>query len=114
MRYAPLAVERLGAAVLVRPADAAKPTRRERVSRRGPRGAGGRAARALAQERGERTLRAPPARRNPTARRRPRGAAPELRPPASPPRPWDAFHGVPLRGTQPGQCKTVRPTLGAQ
>jgi len=33
MLYAPLAVERLGAAVFVLPAYAAKPTRRERVSR---------------------------------------------------------------------------------
>src|SRR5205823_7396182 len=30
------------------------------------------------------------------------GAAPELRPPARPPRPWEAFHSVPIRGTQPG------------
>src|SRR5262252_5950873 len=57
MRYAPLAVERLGAAVFVRPAYAAKPTRRERVSRRGPSDAGERVARALTQERAERTLR---------------------------------------------------------
>src|SRR5215831_1691502 len=57
MRYAPLAVERLGAAGFVLPAYAAKPTRRERVSRRGPSGAGERAARALTQERAQRTLR---------------------------------------------------------
>ena len=57
MRYAPLAVERLVAAVFVLPAYAAKPTRRERVSRRGPSGAGERVARALTQERAQRTLR---------------------------------------------------------
>src|SRR5215471_18819293 len=57
MLYAPLAVERLGAAVFGFPAYAAQPTRRERVSRRGPSGAGERAARALTQERAQRTLR---------------------------------------------------------
>src|SRR6516162_6413623 len=57
MLYAPLAVERLDAAVFGFPADAAQPTRRERVSRRGPSGAGERAARALTQERAQRTLR---------------------------------------------------------
>src|SRR6516165_11795703 len=51
MRYAPLAVERLGAAVFGFPPYAAKPMRREWVSRRGPSGAGERAARALTQER---------------------------------------------------------------
>ena len=71
MRYAPLAVERLGAAVFVLPADAAKPTRRERVSRRGPSGAGERAARALTQERAQRTLRRLPAGRTAAARCRP-------------------------------------------
>jgi len=71
VRYAPLAVERLGAAVFVLPADAAKPTRRERVSRRGPSGAGERAARALTQERAQRTLRCPQAGRTAAASRRP-------------------------------------------
>ena len=71
MRYAPLAVERLGAAVCVLPAYAAKPTRRERVSRRGPSGAGERAARALTQERAQRTLRRLPAGRTAAARGRP-------------------------------------------
>src|SRR5215467_5829406 len=61
MLYAPLAVERLGAAVFGFPADAAKSTRRERVSRRGPSGAGERAARALTQERAQRTVRRLPA-----------------------------------------------------
>src|SRR5215813_2281271 len=61
MLYAPLAVERLVAAVFGFPAYAAKPTRRERVSRRGPSGAGERAARALTQERAQRTLRRLPA-----------------------------------------------------
>jgi hypothetical protein len=51
MLYAPLAVKRLGAAVFVLPAYAAEPTRRERVSRRGPSGAGERVARALTQGR---------------------------------------------------------------
>src|SRR5262245_55427412 len=71
MLYAPLAVERLVAAVFVRPAYAAKPTRRERVSRRGPSGAGERAARALTQERAPRTLRRLPAGRTAAASRRP-------------------------------------------
>ena len=71
MLYAPLAVERLGAAVFVLPAYAAKPTRRERVSRRGPSGAGARAARALTQERAQRTLRRLPAGRTAAASRRP-------------------------------------------
>src|SRR5215831_13241102 len=71
MRYAPLAVERLGAAVFVLPADAAEPTRRERVSRRGPSGAGERAARALTQERAQRTVRRLPAGRTAAASRRP-------------------------------------------
>src|SRR5215471_5228802 len=57
MLYAPLAVARLVAAVFGFPAYAAQPTRRERVSRRGPSGAGERAARALTQERAPRTLR---------------------------------------------------------
>src|SRR5215831_10712982 len=67
MRYAPLAVERLGAAVFGFPAYAAKPTRRERVSRRGPSRAGERAARALTQERAQRTLRRLPAGRTAAA-----------------------------------------------
>src|SRR5215468_7439248 len=71
MLYAPLAVERLGAAVFVLLAYAAKPTRRERVSRRGPSGAGERAARALTQERAQRTLRRLPAGRTAAASRRP-------------------------------------------
>src|SRR5262245_5783126 len=57
MRYAPLADTRLVAAVFGFPAYAAQPTRRERVSRRGPSGAGERVARALTQERAPRTLR---------------------------------------------------------
>src|SRR5262252_4074462 len=71
MLYAPLAVERLVAAVFVLPADAAKPTRRERVSRRGSSGAGERAARALTQERAPRTVRRLPAGRTAAASRRP-------------------------------------------
>src|SRR5262252_7267136 len=71
MRYAPLAVARLVAAVCVLPAYAAKPTRRERVSRRGPSGAGERAARALTQERAQRTVRRLPAGRTAAARGRP-------------------------------------------
>ena len=59
MRYAPLAVERLGAAVFGFPPYAAKPMRRERVSRRGPSGAGERAARVLTQERPEHYLALP-------------------------------------------------------
>src|SRR5262245_20582750 len=71
MLYAPLAVKRLVAAGFVLPADAAKPTRRERVSRRGPSGAGERAARALTQERAPRTVRRLPAGRTAAASRRP-------------------------------------------
>src|SRR5215470_5391220 len=71
MRYAPLAVERLVAAGFVLPADAAKPTRREWVSRRGPSGAGERTARALTQERAQRTLRRLQAGRTAAASRRP-------------------------------------------
>jgi hypothetical protein len=71
MLYAPLAVKRLVAAVFVLPAYAAKPTRRERVSRRGPSGAGERAARALTQERAPRTLRRLQAGRTAAARCRP-------------------------------------------
>ena len=59
MRYAPLADTRLGAAVFGFPPYAAKPMRRERVSRRGPSGAGERAARALTQERPEHYLASP-------------------------------------------------------
>src|SRR5215468_3458794 len=71
MLYAPLAVERLVAAVFVLLAYAAKPTRRERVSRWGPSEAGERAARALTQERAQRTLRRLPAGRTAAASRRP-------------------------------------------
>jgi hypothetical protein len=71
MLYAPLAVERLDAAVFGFPAYAAKPTRRERVSRRGPSGAGERTARALTQERAERTLRRLQAGRTAAASHRP-------------------------------------------
>ena len=71
MLYAPLAVKRLVAAVFVLPTYAAKPTRRERVSRRGPSGAGERVARALTQERAQRTLRRLQAGRTAAASRRP-------------------------------------------
>ena len=85
MLYAPLAVERLVAAVFVLPAYAAKPTRRERVSRRGPSCAGERAARALTQERAQRTLRRLPAGRTAAARCRPGERPPRLpAPDASP------------------------------
>jgi hypothetical protein len=53
-------------------------------------------------------------RKNRSEQTQARGAAPELCPPPTPPRPWGAFHGVPIRGTQPGQCKIARSTLGAQ
>src|SRR5262250_1441028 len=71
MLYAPLADTRLVAAVFVLPAYAAQPTRRERVSRRGPSGAGERVARALTQERAPRTLRRLQAGRTAAASRRP-------------------------------------------
>src|SRR5262245_47279615 len=90
MLYAPLAVERLGAAVFVLPADAAKPTRRERVSRRGPSGAGERAARALTQERAPRTVRCLPAGRTAAASRRPGERPPSCVPPRTLPGPGQA------------------------
>ena len=43
-------------------------------------------------------LASPSSRKNSSGQRQARGAASELRPPARPPRPWDAFHGVPVRG----------------
>jgi hypothetical protein len=48
---------------------------------------------------------------NRSGQRQARGAASERRPPARSPRPWEAFHGVPIRSTQPGQSKTHRTTL---
>ena len=114
MLYAPLAVERLDAAVCGFPAYAAQPTRRERVSRRGPSGAGERAARALTQERAEITVRGLARTANRSGQRQARGAAPERRPPARPPWPWDTFHSGPIRGTQPGQSKTKRPTARSE
>src|SRR5215831_20127729 len=107
MLYAPLAVERLGAAVFVLPAYAAKPTRRERVSRRGPSEAGERAARALTQERAPRTLRRLPAGRTAAARGRPGEQPPSCAHPRGLPRPWEAFHSVPIRGTQPGSKRPI-------
>src|SRR5215468_10397193 len=109
MLYAPLAVERLVAAVFVLPAYAAKPTRRERVSRRGPSGAGERAARALTQERAQRTVRRLPAGRTAAASRRPGERPPSCVHPRGLPRPWEAFHGVPIRGTQPGSQRPIEP-----
>ena len=93
MRYAPLADTRLGAAVFGFPPYAAKPMRRERVSRRGPSRAGERAARALTQERPEHNRALPFKAENRSGQTQARGAALELRPPARPPRPWEAFHG---------------------
>jgi len=107
MRYAPLADTRLGAAVFGFPPYAAKPMRRERVSRRGPSGAGERAARALTQERPEHYLASPFKVENRSGQPQARGAAPELRPPARPPRPWEAFHSGPIRGTQPGSQRPI-------
>src|SRR5262245_53512043 len=110
MLYAPLAVERLVAAVFVRPAYAAKPTRRERVSRRGPSGAGERAARALTQERAQRTVRRLPAGRTAAASGRP----------GEPPRAASTREASPAMGSLPQrpdprhtarQYKTDRTTL---
>src|SRR5262249_57499178 len=95
MLYAPLAVERLGAAVFVLPAYAAEPTRRERVSRRGPSGAGERAPRALTQERAQRTVRRLPAGRTAAASRRPGERPPPRGPPPGPPPPCAALHPLP-------------------
>ena len=52
-------------------------------------------------------LASPSSRKNRSDQPQARGAAPERRPPARPPWPWEAFHSVPIRGTQPGQCKTA-------
>src|SRR6516162_1500667 len=90
MRYAPLADTRLGAAVFGFPPYAAKPMRRERVSRRGPSGAGERAARALTQERPEHYLASPFKAENPQRPDAGQGSAPEPCPP--PPLPG---HGKP-------------------
>src|SRR5262252_2804132 len=68
--------------------------RRERVSRRGPSGAGERAARALTQERPEHYLASPFKAENPQRPEAGQGSAPELCPPPTPPRPWEAFHGL--------------------
>jgi hypothetical protein len=115
MLYAPLAVERLGAAVCVLPAYAAKPTRRERGSRRGPSGAGERGARALTQERAQRTLRRLPAGRTAAASRRPGEQPPSLpTPDASPamgslpqrPDPRHTARPVKDRSTYPGSAAT--------
>src|SRR4029450_3893221 len=54
-------------------------------------------------------LASPSSRKNRSGQRQARGAAPERRPPPTPPRPWEAFHSVPSRGTQPGQAKTAPP-----
>jgi hypothetical protein len=73
---------------------------------------------ALTQERPEITLRRLSRTENRSGQRQARGAAPERRPPARPPRPWEAFHGVPVRGhtarrvkdrsTYPGSAATTR------
>src|SRR4029434_3608778 len=102
MRYAPLADTRLVAAVFVLPAYAAKPTRRERVSRRGPSGTGERAARALTQERAQRTLRRLQAGRTAAASRRPGERPPSLPTPDASP----AMGSLPRR---PDPRHTARP-----
>src|SRR5262245_47025633 len=110
MLYAPLAVERLVAAVFVLPAYAAKPTRRERVARRGASGAGWRAARALTQERAERILHRLPAGRTAAASRRPGERPPSCVHPRGLP-----GHGKPSTVPEPRhtarQSKTHRTTI---
>ena len=54
-------------------------------------------------------LASPSSRKNRSDQRQARGAAPEPCPPARPPRPWEAFHGVPIRGTQPGSQRPIEP-----
>src|SRR2546428_7376215 len=92
--------------------------RYSRFTRRSPRGGSGcqgcaaeRSTTGATEERKEPGLDAgaseayiasPSSRKNRSGQPQARGAAPELRPPARPPRPWEAFHGVPIRGTQPG------------
>src|SRR5215468_679460 len=44
----------------------------------------------------------PSSRKNRSGQTQARGAAPKLHPPARPPWPWEAFHGVPIRGAEPG------------
>src|SRR5215467_1871042 len=102
MRYAPLAVERLGAAVFGFPAYAAKPTRRERVSRRGPSGAGERTARALTQERAERTLRRLQAGK-PQRPAAGQGSGPRAAPTREASPAMGSLPRPPSRGTQPSQ-----------
>src|SRR5215468_10776406 len=86
-------------------------TPRSQSERAGVKAAQHRAKRGLAltQERAEITLRGLPRTANRSGQRQARGAAPELRPPARPPRPWEAFHGVPIRGTQPGSQRPIEP-----
>jgi hypothetical protein len=80
VRYAPLADTRLGAAVFGFPPYAAKPMRRERVSRRGPSGAGERAAQALTQERPEHYLASPFKAENPQRADAGQGSGPQALP----------------------------------
>src|SRR6516164_7094019 len=111
MLYAPLAVERLGAAVFGFPPYAAKPMRRERVSRRGPSGAGERTARALTQERPEHYLASPFKAENPQRPDAGQGSGPRA---ASTREASPAMGSLPQR-PEPRhtarQSKTHRPTI---
>ena len=78
MRYALLAVERLVAAVFVLPVYAAKPTRRERVSRRGPIACNGERATLAGLDAGGHSdyIASPSRRKNRSGQMQARGAAP--------------------------------------
>jgi hypothetical protein len=63
----------------------------------------GGAERALTQERAEITVRGLARTENRSGQMQARGAAPERRPPARPPRPWEAFHNPGAAAQQPGE-----------
>jgi len=114
VRYAPLAVKRLVAAVFGFPAYAAKPRGRSGCQGGDPwRSNGeGACARALTQERLERRLR----RLQAGKPQRPdagQGSAPELCPPPTVPRPWEAFHSVPIPQHTARQATDTRQPGGA-
>ena len=97
MRYAALAVKRLGAAVCVFRPYAAKPNRRERVSRRGPRRGSGAGLDAGAS--GD-YLAWPSKDGKPQRPDAGQGSGPRACLPPTPPRPWEAFHCGPPPAAQ--------------
>jgi hypothetical protein len=61
----------------------------------------------LTQEQAEITVRGLPRTENCSGQSQARGAAPELRLPARPPRPWEAFHGVPIAAYSPASARPL-------